>query len=366
MQLLIQCRPGFEPEAIQEVKERLLTPKGAFSVIENGEGFALLDVLAPRSLYSQIHWKEWIFVRQWWTVDQSIQFHPEERFEALLQAITEFSKSQKYPWLEICAEYPDSNNGRAITTHLQRILPMLEDALKPLFLDPAEVISEDSESTEKENRLALFFPDNKRCFIGNASPKSAPWPMGIPRLRFPAESPSRSTLKLAEAFEVFLSMREQEIFLKPGQTAVDLGAAPGGWTWQLVSHGMQVLAVDNGPLKGPVATHSAVTHLRVDGFKFRPKQAVDWLVCDMVEQPKRVSQLILDWFLTGFTRQAIFNLKLQPGKRLAEVQMCQKLILDGLAEAGVRGRMLSRQLYHDREEITVYLRNDGTIRDPKW
>lgn len=52
--------------------------------------------------------------------------------------------------------------------------------------------------------------------------------MGIPRLKFPTDAPSRSTLKLEEAFFVFLTEKEREARLSHGMTAVDLGACPGG------------------------------------------------------------------------------------------------------------------------------------------
>ncbi|WP_297471632.1 SAM-dependent methyltransferase, partial [Acidithiobacillus sp.] len=72
---------------------------------------------------------------------------------------------------------------------------------------------------------------------------AAPDPGGIPRLRFPAGAPSRSTLKLEEALLVLLNERERERWLRAGMTAVDLGAAPGGWTFQLVRRSLRVIAV---------------------------------------------------------------------------------------------------------------------------
>ena len=50
--------------------------------------------------------------------------------------------------------------------------------------------------------------------------------MGIPRLRFPADAPSRSTLKLEEAFHVFIPADEWDERLANGMYAVDLGV-PG-------------------------------------------------------------------------------------------------------------------------------------------
>ena len=60
------------------------------------------------------------------------------------------------------------------------------------------------------------------------------------------------------------------------------------------------------------------------------------------------------WLREGWCRQAMFNLKLPMKKRYEEVRLC----LDRLREIGRRGRwtLRARQLYHDREEITVFAR----------
>ena len=42
---------------------------------------------------------------------------------------------------------------------------------------------------------------------------------------------------------------------------------------------------------------------------FAPKR-VDWMVCDMVEQPSRVLELVADWFEQGYCQFSVFNLKL--------------------------------------------------------
>ena len=110
---------------------------------------------------------------------------------------------------------------------------------------------------------------------------------------------------------------EQSRLLRQGMTAVDLGAAPGGWTWQMVKRGIRVTAVDNGPMKGVLANHPLVQHLRQDGFKFSPPKKVDWLICDMVEKPAKVATLIGSWFVAGWCKHAIFNLKLPMKQRVA-------------------------------------------------
>ena len=148
-------------------------------------------------------------------------------------------------------------------------------------------------------------------------------------------------------------------WLQPGLRAVDLGASPGGWTWQLVARSLHVTAVDNGPMDAALLASGLVEHLREDGFRYRPPQPVDWLVCDMVEQPRRVAVLVAQWLREGWCRYAIFNLKLPMKKRYGEVESCLAIVSEALG--GDRADVRAKQLYHDREEITVFARS----RDPQ-
>jgi 23S rRNA (cytidine2498-2'-O)-methyltransferase len=183
---------------------------------------------------------------------------------------------------------------------------------------------------------------------------TAPWPGGIPRLKFPRGAPSRSTLKLEEAFLVLLDDDERARWLKPAMTAVDLGAAPGGWTWQLVRRSIRTIAIDNGPMDAALMESGIVEHRRTDGFRYQPPRTVDWLVCDMVEQPRRIAELVARWLAEGACRRTIFNLKLPMKKRYDEVQLCFGIVRDAVAASGHDLDLRAKQLYHDREEITVF------------
>ena len=152
----------------------------------------------------------------------------------------------------------------------------------------------------------------------------------------------------------FLTEDERLRLLKPGMRAVDLGAAPGGWTWQLARRGLSVTAIDNGLLRGGVAHDPLVEHLRADGLTWRPRRAVDWMVCDMVEQPSRIAALVAAWITEGACERSIFNLKLPMKKRYAEVEHCAALIDHALSRRRLRHTLRFKQLYHDREEITGY------------
>ena len=220
--------------------------------------------------------------------------------------------------------------------------------------------------TDKENpklpRLHVVFVDGDHAFLCVADPRDgSPWPLGIPRLKLLADAPSRSALKLEEALLTLLDGEEREALLKAGMTAADLGAAPGGWTWILTRHHLRVTSVDNGPLRQNVMDSGLVEHLRADGFQWKPSQPLDWMVCDMVEQPRRVAGRMATWFREGWCRHAVFNLKLPMKKRWDETRLC----LDLFAEQSEKPVLVrAKQLYHDREEITVFA--TGSYHPGRW
>lgn len=330
-QWLLYCRPGFERDCLQETQASSLEA-------EINSGFIVIQG-KPRLHYDQL-----TFTRQLITLLGEIEELPErDRLSPLLNAVPDAPEKFGALWLET----PDTNDGKTLSSFIRRFQPLIEEKLRA-----------SGRLTDDVNlpRLHIFFPDKKRALIGSSDPRnSANAVMGILRMKMPYEAPSRSVLKLAEAFEVFLSEEEKSQWIKQGMHAVDLGAAPGGWTWQLVQLGMQVVAVDNGPLKGVVAEHPSVKHLRQDGFRYRPKNPVDWLVCDMIEQPGRVATLVTDWIASGATSRAIFNLKLPMKKRVEALAEALKGVREVLDKKGFKYRLQAKQLYHDREEVTVFL-----------
>lgn len=154
---------------------------------------------------------------------------------------------------------------------------------------------------------------------------------------------------------MFLPEGRELDYLGGGKKAVDLGAAPGGWTWQLVRQGMRVVAVDNGPMDPGLMASGLVEHVRADGYRWRPRRGVDWMVCDIVDQPRKTAALAVTWLAERLCRYTVFNLKLPMKQRYEEWLLCRERIEQGLAEADIGYRMRARHLYHDREEITCFI-----------
>jgi 23S rRNA (cytidine2498-2'-O)-methyltransferase len=341
--LLAWCRPGFEGECAQALAALDATVGGGgHARAQRGSGY--VEFVTPAAATLACRWRELVFARQLLAVIGQARGLPAgDRLGVLLPMI----EADGRRWCDAWVESPDSDAGRELAPLCRGLNAALIAAMKQRrLLDRASPW-----------RLHLGLTATDAAFVAAAEvAAAAPWPGGIVRLRFPRAAPSRSTLKLEEALLVLLDERERRDWLQPGMTAVDLGAAPGGWTWQLVARSLRVTAVDNGPMDAALLASGLVQHLRADGFRYRPQRPVDWLVCDMVEQPRRVAALVAEWLADGSCRQAMFNLKLPMKKRYDEVQLCLALLRDRLAQAGRGIDLRARQLYHDREEVTVFAR----------
>ncbi len=347
--LLLHCRPGFENEVCAEIAEHAarLEVAGYAKAKPNSAcaEFVCTEADGAERLMRGQRFAQLIFPRQW-ARGVFIDLPETDRISVLLKHLADFPTCGSL-WLEVL----DTNDGKELSNFCKKFEAPLRNALSK-----AGKLVEDV----NKPRLLLTFKSGREVFFGLAEANnSALWPMGIPRLKFPREAPSRSTLKLEEAWHQFIPRDEWDERLAPAMTSVDLGAAPGGWTWQLVNRHMKVIAVDNGPMAQSLMDSGLVEHLKADGFLFKPRKPVDWMVCDIVEKPARNAALLETWIGEGLCREAVVNLKLPMKQRYAEVRRLLERIEDGFVGRGIKVAIGCKQLYHDREEVTCHLRRLG-------
>ena len=196
---------------------------------------------------------------------------------------------------------------------------------------------------------------------------ASPFPGGIIEFEEDKEGPpSRAYLKLAEAF-IRLGTRPVS-----GETCLDAGASPGGWTWLLSRPTLsragvtgdvppRVIAVDRAPLAPSVAALPNVTFLRHDAFTFRPEDigAIDWLFCDAACYPERLYGWIEKWLASGLCKNYVCTIKMQdPGKThnssktqgSGEMQVSGGMKTARLFAAIPGGAVV--HLYHNKHELT--------------
>jgi 23S rRNA (cytidine2498-2'-O)-methyltransferase len=288
---------------------------------------------------ARVSFSRLVFARQWLAVVADPSPLPAaDRAKPLAQAAAR--ATARYSALRV--EHTDSETGRPLARLARALQRPVERALGEAGV----------RGSTDGPVVHVVLTRGDRAFVGLSDPaNSASWPGGIPRLRVPKAAPSRSVVKLEEALQLFLSDEERSRWLRPGRRVVDLGAAPGGWSWYMAERGLSVEAIDRARLASVLVDHPRVTHRRRDGFRYRPRGTVDWLLCDMVERPHRIAELAAGWLERADCHHALFNLKLPMKQRWRSLVPHLRTVGDALPP---EGRLHAKQLYHDRDEVSVF------------
>ncbi|MCC7542460.1 MAG: 23S rRNA (cytidine(2498)-2'-O)-methyltransferase RlmM, partial [Deltaproteobacteria bacterium] len=179
-----------------------------------------------------------------------------------------------------------------------------------------------TELDSQASLVSICLPRAETAWLGALPIHRAPslWPGGKVLTKLPGRAPSRSAMKLAEAFS-WLGFGPEA-----NDRCVDLGAAPGGWTWLLLARGARVFAVDRARMHESIARDPRLTHVTESAFSWRPPKPVDWLLCDMVWKPSEVAALVARWGSARLCRFVLANFKLPMKRRLEVVQSVRKTI----------------------------------------
>jgi 23S rRNA (cytidine2498-2'-O)-methyltransferase len=149
--------------------------------------------------------------------------------------------------------------------------------------------------------------------------------------------PSRAYLKLWEALTL-IGKHPQ-----PGEVCVDLGSAPGGWSWALARLGARVVSVDKAALASKVRHLPNLEHRRESAFALDPPALgpVDWLFSDVVCYPARLLALVERWLAAGTCSRFVCTVKFQGATDHAAARRF----------AAIPGTAL-RHLHHNKHELT--------------
>lgn len=156
--------------------------------------------------------------------------------------------------------------------------------------------------------------------------------------------PNRAYLKLWEA------LTRIGVMPKAGETCLDLGACPGGWTWVLQALGANVISVDKAPLEPRIAALPNIKYLQQSAFGLDPASVgkVDWLFSDIICYPERLLRLVENWKNSGLVRNMVCTIKFQGETDHAAVRKF-------LEHSG----SFAMHLYNNKHEITwVSLQGD--------
>lgn len=241
---------------------------------------------------------------------------------------------------------PDSTEANPLAAEARDVEGALEAALSA-SLPGATRIPNRALTNESVPLVQVCLWSSRRAAIGVTASTDAPSlaPGGRARSHVGGDRPSRAARKIAEAL-AWLGMAPE-----PGEVCVDLGAAPGGWTWFLLERRAKVIAVDPARLRPDLLARRGLTYVSRSAFDFEPDEPVDWVFCDMAWRPLEVAEMLGRWARRRSATLLVANFKL-PMKQKADMVARVHAVLEKSGWRAVR----SRQLYHDRDEITVTAR----------
>jgi 23S rRNA (cytidine2498-2'-O)-methyltransferase len=220
----------------------------------------------------------------------------------------------------------------------------------------AEAIAEETgavESIKKPQIVVSLLCTTEKGYLGISLVKDnlSDWPGGARHFAQTSEQVSRAEFKLLEALEVF------GVTLPSQGRALDLGAAPGGWTRLLLEAGMSVVAVDPAKLDSHLARlprleqyHGYAEMYLKEATKRRWK--FDVITNDMRMDAREAARLLVeastclrpDGFIISELKLPHATPEIDPLKNLREALRLLK---------GQFGIVQARQLFHNRQEVTV-------------
>src|SRR5260221_206670 len=177
------------------------------------------------------------------------------------------------------------------------------------------------------------------------------WPGGARHFAQTPEQISRAEFKLLEALEVF------GVSLPARGRALDLGAAPGGWTRLLLEAGMHVVAVDPAKLDPRLPRQTHLEHYRGYAEAYledavKRHRRFDMITNDMRVDARQAARSIVeagaclsnDGFIISVLKLPHATPEINPLKNLREAL--------GLLNRHY-GIVQARQPFHNRQEVTV-------------
>ncbi|CAI8195745.1 MAG: Ribosomal RNA large subunit methyltransferase M [Glaciecola sp. HTCC2999] len=353
--LLCYCRSGYEANLAQELDAICaLHQIFGFAKVLPNTGFVYFAFYSPETtdrINEAVRFDDLIFARQLIGVFAHIPDLDRSNRLTQIHAVCTTLLPEGFRAQTAVVESADTEDGKELAKFCRKFSVPFRQHLRAQDW----LIQRKTKQALVGVTLHAFFEHGSSIHLGISLPNNrSAHENGIYRLKFPSDAPSRSTLKLEEAIHTFIPKSEHQYYFNDDVNAVDLGACPGGWTYQLVQRGVHVEAIDNGAMDDALMKTGRVDYFAADGFKYQPQYgSVNWLVCDMIEQPDRVAQLMTDWLVNGWAHHAIFNLKLPMKQRYVAMCQAKASITTQLTSANIKFTWQAKHLYHNRDEVTV-------------
>jgi 23S rRNA (cytidine2498-2'-O)-methyltransferase len=330
--VLVTCQYGYEALLARELERAECT------VSERGHGWVLASELQATEGVPDLAFPHRLLREPREIRGDSVNSLARAILEGFLESISGERIEERWPLLWSCSPEVTGLGKRASSVEDAFAEQLRRRLARVARLGGGEV----PRGVRPARGLFVHFTDFGRAFMSRET-----FLNGQRRMADDPAAPSRSFLKVEEAYGLIGCEPKQ------GELVIDLGAAPGGWSYSAAKRGARVVAIDNGPLKEGALGHPGITHVREDAFRFEPgpESRADWLFCDLVEEPHHVMRDIVGrWLQHGWCRRFVVNLKFG---RVDPLEQLDELRSEGSPLARLASDVRVRHLYHDREEFTV-------------
>lgn len=276
--LLVTCPRGWEAEARQEL--RRLLPGARVESLYIGGNIIAQPEGDPDEALDAIREAETYVIAHVTPVTLRLQIGPERRWlDAMQTAAAELPAPDPHLSFMVDVDRRGRHEFDSAEVALSVADAFVQGGKPPVDLEnPEQVLS-----VEIFQDLCFMGMNRAGDLLRKKLKRMRCWP--------PGERPvNRAELKLREAIDEF------DLRLPEDGRALDLGAAPGGWTRVLAEHVGEVVAVDPGDLDERVSELSNVTHLRCRAEELDPEEIgrFDVLTNDMNLDPVRSAELMCE------------------------------------------------------------------------
>ncbi|WP_337101411.1 SAM-dependent methyltransferase [Paenibacillus sp. YIM B09110] len=325
---------SYSPYAIEEL--RRIIDGVTFSQLAAGEVFLMNSPLEREETLQAVHQREPIFLRHIQVVDRTVEITGDAEDMEQLSVVVR-SASQQFAGKRTAVHIRRAH-GTAFIHSASETKAVIDAALAEVGAEPV---------VQQPEIIIAIYAAASKLYIGFGSPQDmlSDWPGGAVRFQREEGQVSRAKFKLLEAERAF-GLRYEQF-----RRALDVGAAPGGWTSLLLERGLRVTAVDPAELHPSIVDHPALTYLKRNASEIKLKPgSFDLFVCDMSWSPMLMSRLVLDLEAAlAEEATAIITIKLMHRKPMQTIrEVIAKL-------ESVFELKKAKQLFHNREEITLYL-----------
>ena len=325
---------GFAPFAQEELRRLFGSVKSA--VLVSGEVFLVTVAYTWNEVAAMIAKQAPIFVRHIQPVD--IEISAEELGSGLNELKVYVLDKKELQGATVSLQVRKSEHSLSEVSAGALREQILED-LQDLH---AEFIVQDADW------ILSVFVSSDHIYAGVSHPQDnlSDWNGGAVRFQREEGQISRAKFKLLEAEKSF------GIDFSAFRHALDIGAAPGGWTSFLLQRGIHVTAVDPAKMHESLVGHPQLKIMRknASAVRFRDNQ-FDLLVCDMSWSPKQMVKLVKDLlYCLSPGGTAIVTVKLMHKKPMALI----KEVIASFEEDQMQ-LQYAKQLFHNRDEITLHM-----------